>query len=100
MPIEPYLFFDGRCDEALEFYQSALGAKVEMLMRYRGQSGARRAIRTGAADKVMHCERSASAIRWSWPRTARCSGKPSFQGFALSLTREGRGRSASACSRR
>jgi uncharacterized glyoxalase superfamily protein PhnB len=31
MPIQPYLFFDGRCDEALAFYQKALGAKVESI---------------------------------------------------------------------
>ena len=32
--ITPYLFFGGRCEEALEFYRTALGAEVEMLMRY------------------------------------------------------------------
>ena len=32
--IQPYLFFAGRCDEALAFYQSALGAKIDLLMRY------------------------------------------------------------------
>ena len=35
MQVQPYLFFDGRCEEALEFYGRALGAKVEMLMRYK-----------------------------------------------------------------
>ncbi len=33
--IEPYLFFGGRCEEALEFYKSALGAEVEYLMRFK-----------------------------------------------------------------
>ena len=33
MEIQPYLFFNGRCEEAIEFYKKALGAKVEMLMR-------------------------------------------------------------------
>lgn len=32
--ITPYLFFGGRCDEALAFYRTALGAEVEMLMRF------------------------------------------------------------------
>jgi len=32
--IEPYLFFGGRCEEAVEFYESALGAKRVMLMRF------------------------------------------------------------------
>ena len=35
MQVQPYLFFDGRCEEALEFYKKALGAKVEMLMRFK-----------------------------------------------------------------
>ena len=35
MPVTPYLFFDGRCEEALDFYKKALGAKVEMMMRYK-----------------------------------------------------------------
>ncbi len=35
MQIQPYLFFDGRCEEAVEFYKQALGAEVQMLMRYK-----------------------------------------------------------------
>ena len=35
MQVQPYLFFDGRCEEALDFYKKALGAKVEMLMRFK-----------------------------------------------------------------
>ena len=35
MPAQPYRFFDGRCEEAIDFYRKALGAEVEMLMRYR-----------------------------------------------------------------
>ena len=35
MQVQPYLFFEGRCDEALEFYRRALGAEVPMLMRYK-----------------------------------------------------------------
>ena len=35
MQVQPYLFFDGRCDEALEFYKTALGVKVGMLMRWK-----------------------------------------------------------------
>ncbi len=34
MHVQPYLFFDGRCDEALEFYRTALGAEVTFLMRF------------------------------------------------------------------
>ena len=35
MQIQPYLFFDGRCEEAIEFYRTALGAEVIMLMRFK-----------------------------------------------------------------
>ncbi|HET6674960.1 MAG TPA: hypothetical protein VFG71_06460 [Nitrospiraceae bacterium] len=35
MQIQPYLFFEGRCEEAARFYQEALGAKIEALMHYK-----------------------------------------------------------------
>ena len=35
MQVQPYLFFDGRCDEALDFYKKAIGADVKMLMRFK-----------------------------------------------------------------
>ena len=35
MQVQPYVFFDGRCEEAIEFYRSALGAEVTMLMRFK-----------------------------------------------------------------
>ena len=35
MQVQPYLFFEGRCEEAIEFYRQALGAQVEMLMRFK-----------------------------------------------------------------
>ena len=34
MMVQPYLFFDGKCEEALDFYKQAIGAKVDMLMRF------------------------------------------------------------------
>src|SRR5689334_19143321 len=35
MPVTPYLFFNGRCEEAVEFYKKALGAEVGMMMRFK-----------------------------------------------------------------
>jgi PhnB protein len=35
MPVQPYLFFEGRCEEAVEFYRKALGAEITMLMRFK-----------------------------------------------------------------
>ena len=55
MQIQPYLFFDGRCEEALDFYKAAAGAKVEMLMRYKENPERNKAMEPpGADDKVMH----------------------------------------------
>jgi len=87
MQVQCYLFFDGRCEEAIEFYKSKLGAKVEMLMRFKdspepAQPGM---VPPGAENKVMHsCIRIGdTAVMAS---DGRCMGKPSFQGFSLSLT--------------
>jgi len=84
MQIQPYLFFDGRCEEAVEFYKSRLGAKVEMLMRFK-ENPEPAANPPGSADKVMHsCIRIGdTAVMAS---DGNCAGKPSFQGFSLSLT--------------
>ena len=55
MPIQPYLFFEGRGEEAIEFYRKALGAKVEMLMRYKDSPEPQpRGPRRRRGDKVMH----------------------------------------------
>jgi len=87
MLVQPYLFFDGRCEEAIEFYKRILGAKVEMLMRFSdnpepAQPGM---VPPGSENKVMHaCIRIGdTAVMAS---DGRCMGKPSFQGFSLSLT--------------
>jgi len=87
MQVQPYLFFDGRCEEAVEFYKSKLGAKVEMLMRFKdspepAQPGM---VPPGSENKVMHtCFRIGdTAVMAS---DGRCLGQPSFQGFSLSLT--------------
>jgi len=83
MPIQPYIFFEGRCEEAIEFYKSALGAKVEMLMRYK-QAPDQSMISPGSAEKVMH-----AAIKIGDATVlmsdGRNSGKANFQGFFLTL---------------
>jgi PhnB protein len=87
MLIQPYVFFEGRCEEAIEFYQRALGAKVEMLMRYKENPAPPKPgmCPPGADDKVMHaCFRiGETAVMAS---DGLCTGKPAFQGFSLSLT--------------
>jgi PhnB protein len=87
MQVQSYLFFDGRCEDAIEFYKKTLGAKVEMLMRFKdspepAQPGM---IPPGAEDKVMHSSfRIGDTVLMA--SDGRCLGKPTFQGFSLSLT--------------
>ena len=56
MKVEPYLFFNGRCEEAIEFYKRALGAKVTMLMRYKDapQPAQPGMIPPNSENKIMH----------------------------------------------
>src|SRR4029077_14979957 len=86
MAIQPYLFFEGRCEEALEFYRKALGAEVLMLMRYKDSPEQQpKGARTPPGDKVMHsCLRIGDAELMASDGFAR--GTPCFQGFSLSLT--------------
>lgn len=64
MPVTPYLFFDGRCEEALNFYKKTLGAEVEMMMRLRRARSRRRPVRSRPAARTRSCTRpSASATR-------------------------------------
>jgi PhnB protein len=81
----PYLFFEGRCDEALEFYQRAVGATVTQLMRYRESPAPEMCNGSVPGDKVMHASfRIGTADILA--SDGNCSGKPAYQGFGLSLT--------------
>lgn len=87
MPIQAYLFFEGRCEEAVECYQHALGADVIMLMRYKDspEPPAPSMLPPGSENKVMH-----SSLRIGdtviMASDGMCSGHADFQGFSLSLT--------------
>jgi PhnB protein len=84
MQVQPYLFFDGRCDEALEFYKKAVGADVTMLMRFRDAPD-QSMVAPGSKDKVMHAQLKIgdAAVLAS---DGRCLGKPNFQGFSLAVS--------------
>jgi len=87
MAIQPYVFFNGHCEEALEFYKKALGAEVTMLMRFKdnpdppppGQ------IPAGLDDKVMHASLRIGDAEFM-ASDGMGTGKPAFAGFSLSLT--------------
>jgi PhnB protein len=84
---QPYLFFDGRCEEAIEFYRSVLGAEVTMLMRFRDspEPPAPGMIPPGAENKVMHASLRIGETT-VLASDGRCGGQSNFQGFSLSLT--------------
>jgi PhnB protein len=85
--IQAYLMMDGRTEEALEFYKQALGAEVLMLMRFKDSPEPPKpgCVPPGAENKVMHAQfRVGETVVMI--SDARCTGKPVFQGFALSLS--------------
>jgi PhnB protein len=84
MHVQPYLNFDGRCDEALEFYKQAIGAKVGMLLRFK-EAPDKSMISPGSEEKVMHSavQVGDSTLLMS---DGRCTGKPNFNGIALTIS--------------
>lgn len=84
MQVQPYLNFDGRCEEAIDFYKSALGAEVVMLMRYK-ESPDRSMIPPGAGDKILHCALRIGETTF-FASDGRLQNQASFKGIALSLT--------------
>jgi PhnB protein len=91
MQVQPYLFFDGRCDEAIDFYKLALGAEVMSLMRYRDapdpdEHGPERP----GGDKVMHASlRVGDTTLLMSDGSARGAAK--FEGFSLALNLQSEG---------
>jgi PhnB protein len=83
--VEPYLFFGGRCEEALAYYQQAVGAEVVMLMKYKDNPSpdAAASIPMGFEDKIMHATfRIGESILMA---SDGCDDSIPFQGFRLSL---------------
>src|SRR3989442_12058558 len=85
--IQPYLFFNGSCEQAVEFYRKALGAEVEMMMRYKDspeppQPGM---VPPGFENKIMHASFRIGAT--TLMASDGCAAeKTNFQGFSLSLS--------------
>ncbi|XHS79414.1 VOC family protein [Burkholderiaceae bacterium UC74_6] len=86
MKIDPYLFFDGRCEEAIEFYKSSLGAEVQMIMRNSDSPAPppEGMLPPGSENKIMH---SSLLIKGAliMMSDGHCSGKTEFKGFSISL---------------
>ena len=84
--VQPYLFFGGRCEEALDFYRTALGAQVEMVMRFNEspEPVPPGMLQPGFENKIMH-----SAFRIGATTVMAsdgCDDKSSFSGFSLTLS--------------
>jgi PhnB protein len=85
--IQPYLFFNGNCEQAVEFYRKAIGAEVDMMMRFKDspEPPPPGTVPPGSENKIMHASFrvGGSTIMAS---DGCSSDKPSFQGFSLSLS--------------
>jgi PhnB protein len=83
--VQSYLFFGGRCDEALEFYRTALGAEVDFLMRYKESPEPLPPgrIPPGFENKVMHATFHIGGT--TLMASDGCEAGPRFAGFSLSL---------------
>jgi len=83
MHVQSYLFFDGRCEEAIDFYKKTLGAEVGMLMKWK-DSPDKCMCTPGNENKVMHASLKIGETR-VMASDGRNTGNPKFDGFALSV---------------
>jgi PhnB protein len=83
--VQPYLFFGGRCEEAIEFYRKALGAEVVMLMRFKEAPEPQPGLPECFSEKVMHATLRIGETTMM-ASDGRCEGEASFEGFSLSIT--------------
>jgi PhnB protein len=83
MQVQPYLMFNGRTEEALNFYKSKLGAEVSAMMRFK-EAPDQSMMPPGSSEKIMHsCFKIGdTAVMAS---DGECGGKPNFDGFSLAL---------------
>ncbi len=85
--VQPYLFFNGSCEQAVEFYRKSIGAEVEMMMRYKEspEPPPPGMVPPGFENKIMHT--SFRVGETTLMASDGCSAeKANFQGFSLSLS--------------
>lgn len=83
--VQPYLFFGGRCEEAIEFYRSALGAELLMLTRFKESPESERHVPACFDEKVMHASFRIGETT-VLASDGMCDGTANFEGFSLSVT--------------
>ncbi|HZR20391.1 MAG TPA: VOC family protein [Verrucomicrobiae bacterium] len=85
--IQPYLFFNGSCEEAIEFYRKAVGAEVQMMMRFKEspEPPPPGRVPPGFENKIMH-----ASVRIGQTTIMASDGcaneKPKFEGFSLAIS--------------
>lgn len=86
MQVQPYLFFDGRCEEALNFYREKLGAEVVMMMRFKEMPASEGyAIAPGSEEKILHATfRVGDSLIMA--SDGMNGGQPKYEGFSLSIS--------------
>ena len=83
MNVQPYLYFDGSCEAALEFYKKAIGAKTEMMMRFKDSPDTKMCTPENK-EKIMHvCFKVGDTAIFA--SDGMNKGKPNFDGFSLSI---------------
>lgn len=94
MKTQPYLSFEGRCEEAIEFYRGAVGAEVTSFMRFKEMPASEEpqeaaegcgTIDAANADKVLHSSFRIGDLE-VLASDGMCSGQTGFQGISLALT--------------
>jgi len=85
MNVQPYLYFGGKSEEAIEFYKDAIGAKVEMLMHFKDLPDDQKSMmKPGSENKVMHaCIKVGDSP--VFVSDGDCGGSPKFEGVTLTL---------------
>jgi PhnB protein len=83
--IQPYLFFGGRCEEAIEFYRKALAAEVRMMVRFKEAPEKQPDLPECFEDKIMHASLQIGDTLLM-ASDGRCEGPQAFEGFSLSIT--------------
>lgn len=87
MRVEPYLSFEGKCEEALEFYKQAVGAELEFMMRYKEapDKPPEGMVAPGSENKVMHCSFKIGDSR-IMATDGGCTGGGKFEGISLAMS--------------
>lgn len=86
MRVQPYLYFEGHCEGAIELYRKVFGAEVTMLMRYKDNPEPQQPgmVPPGSENKVMHSSFTIGETT-VMASDGRCSGKPDFKGVSLTV---------------